>query len=184
MPFRFFGGKERELNLIPEEEQKSRVFKIKIATLLTSVVLVFSELVLFSFLLVAEKSEDGVRDRLEKQKAAKEQELQAYSALASQTKIIKSGISIHDTFELTHPPMDLLIHKILKVTPGGINLNSLTLSTQKRASLEGFSKDPAVIYQFFNVLQGQTSQFDSVDLTKVDKASKESYNFLITVQIK
>jgi Tfp pilus assembly protein PilN len=179
-----FGKGRRELNLIPEEEQKLRTKKIRVITLVI-IGLVFGVQVLIFVVVVAlEQTEKGTRDSLSQDLAAKNSQWQQISGPAEQIKVTKNKLSSYNAFLTSHEDPNSKISKIQKVIPEGIILTSLSIVEKNKVNLGGKAANPEVLYQLHNVLQASEKDFDLVTLDAIDKVVEGDYTFIINLTLK
>ncbi len=179
-----FGKGSRELNLIPEEEQKIRTKRIRLITLGIIGLILALQVATFIGILSLEQIEKNTRGSLEEELATKNSQWQSSASPAAQIIVTKNKLTTFNSFTKSHQDPNLNITKIQKSIPTGITLTGLSILNTNEATVLGTAGKPSVIYQFFNTLQDKEGDFDKVELEAVDKVSAGSYNFIIKFDLK
>ena len=179
-----FGKGPRELNLIPKEEQKIRVNRIKVLTLGILVVVIGFELIIFSGVFLITQVEQNTNKDLQQKLSQKESAWQQISEKANAAKEIKTNLAAAESFNTKHPNLRSFIQKIQKVTPDGVRITSVSVTKLGRSSIQATTTQPNIIYQFFNILQEKSEDFDSITLVSVGKSEDGGYNFIFDLKVK
>ena len=179
-----FGKGSRELNLIPEEEQKLRNKKIKVVTLVVVGLLVGLQLAIFFGITFLEQIEKNSRNSLERDLTKKTSEWQSIASPAAQIKTTKNKLATYNTFLTSHSDPNSKISKVQKAIPTGILLKNLSISNKNEIKVEGEASQPNVIYQFSNVLNEGKQDFNKVVLEAISKSDTGVYNFIINFNLK
>ena len=179
-----FGKGSRELNLIPEEEQKLRTKKIRLVTIgVIGLILGLQIATIFGFVAL-EQAEKNTRESLEQELATKNSQWQSIASPAEQIKVTKSKLATYNSFTTSHQNPNSKISQIRESIPVGVTLTNLSFSKTNETTVQGTASKPSVIYQFFNVLQDRPEDFDKVELDAIDKDSVSSYSFIIKFSLK
>ncbi len=176
-------GKPQDINLIPEEEQKLKAVRIRFIILGVIAVVIIAELLVFFFVTLIAQGEKGSNNKLQKEVSLKNTEWQKIASPAAQVKVIKTKLSTYQLFDDQHPSIPLLIGKLQKVMPTGIELTSLSITNLGKVSIQAKASKPSIIYQFFSVLQ-ETEDFDSIELEGIGKQGTGGYNFILSLTVK
>lgn len=183
MFFGLFGGDNKELNLIPEEQQKSRGRRIKALITLVSLAIVGASLLLYFFILGLYQFERINKSKLEKDYSAKLAEWQQVASLAASVKTVKTKLASYESFKNTNPEFNLKVNKLLNALPEGVQIKSLSTKNSGDTDLEGRVQKASVMYQLFNVLNEQKENFDNVKLEGVSLIGG-GFDFIISLKIK
>lgn len=179
----FFGKNRQELNLIPEEQQKIRLSKIKILAIFIVVIVVVAQLLIYSFIFILNQRENNKYSDLKEEFSLQETEWGKYATLVDSVKRIKSNLASYNTFIGTHPDLDQSIRKIQVVTPIGIKFSSVSITNLGEVSIQGSALSPGTIYQFINVLKEKTQDFGAVELKSIGVGEEKGYNFVINLKV-
>lgn len=179
-----FGKGSRELNLIPEEEQKLRTKKIRVATLVIIGLVLGVQIIVFVGITVLEQREKGAKDSLEQELTERNSQWKQISGPAEQIKVTKNKLSAFSAFLASNQDPNLKISKVQKAIPKGITLTTLSIVKTNKVTLEGKAAKPDVIYQLYNSLQAKEEDFDSIKLAAIDKVTVGEYTFIIDFTLK
>lgn len=179
-----FGKSQRELNLIPEEQQKLKARKIKIVVIVISAVVISLQVGVFVVAQGLVLSEQSTQNNLEEELALKNREWKKVASPAASVQTIKSKLATHQKFSLEHPEPKIFIDKIRSFLPQGIVLLDISVDKTGDSVMSGTAPDPGVIYQFINVLNDKKTIFSNPVLNSVDKNDSGGYNFIIEVIVK
>lgn len=179
-----FGKSQRELNLIPEEQQKLKARKIKIVVIVISAVVISLQIGVFVVAQGLVLSEQNTQSNLEEELVLKNAEWEKVASPAASVQTIKSKLATYQKFSLEHPEPKIFIDKIRNSLPQGIVLLDISVDKTGDSVMTGTVDNPGVIYQFINVLNDKKTIFDKPVLNSVDKNDSGGYNFIIEVIVK
>ncbi|MEX0616942.1 MAG: PilN domain-containing protein [Candidatus Woykebacteria bacterium] len=175
-------GKSKDINLIPEEERAARNRNIAIIIISSFAVLVGLGVVVYSFFAVLEARDKNTQSRLSTEIQEKNSQWQQFAPVLSNLKKVKTKLSVYQTY-LSNSSIDKYIEKIRSTVPKGIVLDNLAVDKEGKLKISG-KGEVASVYQFFEVLQEKSAEFESPTLVSVDKISGSDYSFNIEAKVK
>ena len=179
-----FAKNKRELNLIPEEQQKLKARKIKIVVIVISAVVISLQIGVFVTAQGLVLSEQNTQSNLEDELVLKNREWEKVASPAASAQTIKSKLATHQKFSLEHPEPKIFIDKIRDFLPQKIVLLDISVNKSGDSVMSGNAPDPGVIYQFLNVLNDEKTVFSKPVLNSIDKNGSGGYNFIVEVIVK
>ena len=177
-------GKRQDINLIPEEEQKIRTRKIQVISVLGLVLIILAQLLLFGLVTSLTFQEGRNQSKLEDSLATKNSQWNKIATPAASLKVVKTKLSSYESFNNDHPLLPQLLKKIQDYMPSGTKFTDVSITADREASIQGEASDPAVIYQFVNVLNDKKDDFSLVKLEGISKLATGSYSFVLSLNVK
>ena len=179
-----FSKSQRELNLIPEEQQKLKSRKIKIVVIVISAVVISLQIGVFVVAQGLVLSEQNTQNNLEEELVLKNREWEKVASPAASVQTIKSKLATYQKFSSEHPEPKIFIDKIRSFIPQGIVLLDISVNKTGDSVMSGTALEPDVIYQFLNVLNAEKTTFSKPVLNSVNKNDSGGYNFIVEVIVK
>ena len=175
LPSIFKKSKDKNINLLTEDEATSLSIKRNVLIILSIplLVLIFL-LIVFAALFLFEQSEVGRGREIAGKIAEKEMQWQGFSDSASSIKHIKTALDTHK--DQTKQNKEII--------------DSATSIRSGEAAIDGTSADPRAIFQLLNLLNSKSEVFTDVSLQSIGFSSgdnqqkKNLYNFSVGFKIK
>lgn len=184
MLFGLFGRKRQDINLIPEEERKLRINKIRILTIFILSSLIIFEIAVFSFLVVLTQREKNAVNNIQDDIAIQTTKWESVASKATAVKSVKSKLASVKTFENQSPSLNDFVNKIKNTLPKEVDLTSINTKSTGESTLEGSTSKPNVILQLFEEMSRNQKDFSEVTLSAVNIGADGGFTFIIDFNTK
>ena len=191
LPSIFKKSKDKNINLLTEDEATSLSIKRNVLIILSIplLVLIFL-LIVFAALFLFEQSEVGRGREIAGKIAEKEMQWQGFSDSASSIKHIKTALDTHKDQTKQNKEIIDSATSIRSVIPNTVTLQKMDIKECGEASIDGTAADPRAIFQLLTLLNNKSDVFTDVSLQSIGFSSgdnqrkKNLYNFSVGFKIK
>src|SRR4030066_635517 len=191
LPSIFKKSKDKNINLLSEDEATSLSIKRNVLIILSIplLVLIFL-LIVFAALFLFEQSEVGRGREIAGKIAEKEMQWQGFSDSASSIKHIKTALDTHKDQTKQNKEIIDSATSIRSVIPNTVPLQKMDVKEGGEAAIDGTSADPRAIFQLLTLLNNKSELFTDVSLQSIGFSSgdnqkkKNLYNFSVSFKVK
>ena len=191
LPSIFKKSKDKNINLLTEDEATSLSVKRNVLIILSIplLVLIFL-LIVFAAVFLFEQSEVGRGREIASKINEKEMQWQGFSDTASSIKHIKTALDTHKDQTKQNKEIIDSATSIRSVIPSGVVLQKMDVKEGGEASIDGTSVDPRAIFQLLTLLNSKSDVFTDVSLQSIGFSSgdnqqkKNLYNFSVGFKVK
>jgi len=191
LPSIFKKSKDKNINLLTEDEATSLSIKRNVLIILSIplLVLIFL-LIVFAALFLFEQSEVGRGREIAGKIAEKEMQWQGFSDSASSIKHIKTALDTHKDQTKQNKEIIDSATSIRSVIPNTVTLQKMDIKEGGEAAIDGTAADPRAIFQLLTLLNSKSDVFTDVSLQSIGFSSgdnqqkKNLYNFSVGFKIK
>ena len=191
LPSIFKKSKDKNINLLTEDEAASRSVKRNVLIILSTPILVLIFLlIVFAALFLFEQSEVGRGREIESKIAEKEMQWQKISDTAASVKHIKAALDTHKDQTKQNKEILASTTSIRSVIPNAVTLQKMDVKEGGEAAIDGTSADPKAIFQLLTLLNSKSEVFTDVSLQSIGFSSgdnqqkKNLYNFSVGFKVK
>jgi len=191
LPSIFKKSKDKNINLLTEDEAASRSVKRNVLIILSIPILVLIFLlIVFAALFLFEQSEVGRGREIASKIAEKEMQWQKISDTAASVKHIKAALDTHKDQTKQNKEILASTTSIRSVIPNAVTLQKMDVKEGGEAAIDGTSADPKAIFQLLTLLNSKSEVFTDVSLQSIGFSSgdnqqkKNLYNFSVGFKVK
>ena len=191
LPSIFKKSKDKNINLLTEDEATSLSVKRNVLIILSIplLVLIFL-LIVFAAVFLFEQSEVGRSREIASKINEKEMQWQGFSDTAASIKHIKTALDTHKDQTKQNKEILDTATSIRSVIPSTVVLQKMDIKEGGEAAIDGTSADPRAIFQLLTLLNSKSEVFTDVSLQSIGFSSGENqqkknlYNFSVGFKVK